>query len=823
MATRKSKSGKQSGGKFRVALICGGPSLERGISLNSARSVCDHLINANIEICPLYFDFRKNAYLISRAQLYCNTPSDFDFKLKSSAKPLSSNQLIRFLKTVDLAFPAMHGPFGEDGGIQKILSENGVPYVGSPEAACRLAFDKFYANEFIRKNGFYTLPSMALERGGRDHKQRIAEFFRTHRLKRAIVKPATGGSSIAVYSVSSVEEALQATKEIMSKRVDGRVVIEPFCEGTEFTVIILENRFGLPVAILPTEIELDYHDHQIFDYRKKYLATRQVTYHCPPRFSNEQIEKIQIHAEQLFKLFGMRDFGRFDGWIMKDGNIWFSDFNLVSGMEQNSFLFMQASRLGMSHRDLLRYVVKNACRREGLTLPPDEELPRRGRKPLSVLFGGGTAERQVSLMSGTNVWLKLRRSRKFIPDPYLLDAKGYVWRLPYAFALNHTVEEISDMCLSAQQDDARLAKLRGDVLDRLSPLPGEVNEPWFLPERMTLEKFISNTENLFIGLHGGIGENGELQKILERRQIPFNGPGSKAAKLCMDKYATGLALKDLASQGIHTAGKTLAVLGDFKKFTPRDYAQYWTSLTEALGSPTVIVKPVDDGCSAGIARLFSAQDLRTYVRFALRSLTAIPQGCLTNQHGIIEMPTVKMRRVLFEEFVETDKVRAINNKLLWRRVSDWIEITVGVIERGGKIVALNPSVTVATGNVLSLEEKFQGGTGVNITPPPESHVPPLVVQRAKRRIETVARTLGLQGYARIDAFLNIKTGEIIVIEANSLPGLTPATVIYHQALAEKPPRFPLEFLEEIFEAAIRRYSKRSRGISKNSGLLRVVK
>ena len=78
---------------MKIVLICGGPSLERGISLNSARSVCDHLHSKEFEVIPIYFDQKRKAYQISRAQLYSNTPSDFDFKLHSAAKPLSEAAL----------------------------------------------------------------------------------------------------------------------------------------------------------------------------------------------------------------------------------------------------------------------------------------------------------------------------------------------------------------------------------------------------------------------------------------------------------------------------------------------------------------------------------------------------------------------------------------------------------------------------------------------------------------------------------------------------------------------------------------------------------
>ena len=126
--------------KLRIALICGGPSLERGISLNSARSVCDHLQDEQIEIIPIYFDHHKKPYQIDRGQLYCNTPSDFDFKLNQSGKPLSETALSKVLKNCDLAFPVMHGTFGEDGQIQRILEKNKVPYIGSTSPCLQTMF-----------------------------------------------------------------------------------------------------------------------------------------------------------------------------------------------------------------------------------------------------------------------------------------------------------------------------------------------------------------------------------------------------------------------------------------------------------------------------------------------------------------------------------------------------------------------------------------------------------------------------------------------------------------------------------------------------------
>lgn len=786
--------------KFKLALLCGGPSLERGISLNSARSVCDHLQSELLDILPIYFDQNKNAYKISRAMLYSNTPSDFDFKLAQNSKPLNQKELIEYLKKFYLVFPTIHGKFGEDGEIQELLEKNGIPFVGSSSSACKKAFDKYNANEYIKKYNFHTLPSIVIKKG-KNNKEVARNFFKENKIKKAIVKPANGGSSIAVYVSDSPEMAIK-NSQIIFDSVDERVVIEPFCKGIEFTVIILQNRFGQPVSIIPTEIEIHNKDYNIFDYRKKYLATRHVTYHCPPRFDNDVIERIQIQAQQIFTLFGMRDFARFDGWLLPDGKIWFSDFNPISGMEQNSFLFMQSAKIGMSHGDFLRYVMKNACRRYGLKFP-EEKKSLAEKKKIDVIFGGDTAERQVSVMSGTNAWLKLKKSKLYSPEPYLLDPNHNVWHLPYSLTLNHTVEEILETCKNAPQDEERLKILIQRVIDKLSPESGDINEKLILPKKITLKNFIKNSKYVFIGLHGGMGEDGTLQAMLEKSKVSFNGSGSASSKLSMDKYMTGEVVKKLSKDGIYTAKKKREKVSIFKNFKAKDFENYWEKLLTDLNVKNIIVKPVDDGCSAGITRLYDSNDLMIYMKHVIANKSCIENGLLKNQHGIIEMPSLAMKNIMFEEFVITDKVKVDGKKLLWQKETGYIEITMGLTGKKGKMVAMQPSMTVAIGNVLTLEEKFQGGTGINITPPPEQFVPRAVVKKAMKRMEIVVNALGVENYVRIDAFMNIISGELIIIEANTTPALTPSTVIFHQALAQNPPIYPVEFLENIIKDSLK--------------------
>jgi len=785
---------------MKIALLCGGPSKERGISLNSARSVLDHLEGREIEIIPVYFDHHKKAFAISTAQLYSNTPSDFDFKLQETARPLSEQDLVALLKTADMTFPVIHGEFGEDGELQRFLEAHNIPFVGAGAQACEAAFDKFNSNVQIAQQGFYTLPSIVFEaKADSSLEQRLNDFFSENNITRAVVKPAMGGSSIGVFSVNSVEEAAERVTYLLEEAGHQRVVVEPFAQGVEFTVIILQNRFGLPIAILPTEIETDYTKNQIFDFRKKYLPTRHVTYHCPPRFSNEVIEKIQIQAEQLFALFGMRDFARFDGWLLENGELWFSDFNPISGMEQNSFLFQQASRIGFSHRGVIRFVVDHALKRYGKSLPVFK--PKQNKQKVHVLFGSNTAERQVSLMSGTNVWLKLRQSNLYDPKPFLLDLDGqHVWRVPYQLALNHTVEEIVYNCEHESEHRERLSYLEAKARLRMGLSLRKGSDEFGSPEKMTLAEFIESSPAVFIALHGGIGENGTLQHLLKEKGIRYNGPDEETCRLCMDKWQTAKFLAEQQIDGLLTIPGESLDTQEVLRLNVKDLEALWQKLKQDLSADTVVVKPQSEGCSAGIVHLFTETDFIRYVDALREGVMFIPVGTFSHQSAIVEMPLTTPGRLLVEQFIETDQVRVKGSSLEHKPVSGWVEMTVGVLEQQGKLHVLNPSITIAEGEVLSLEEKFQGGTGINITPPPASLIAKDKLNRVKATVEKVAQAINLTGYCRIDIFVELTTGQISVIEVNSLPGLTPSTVLYHQALAEKPAIYPRVFLESLIKA-----------------------
>ncbi|KAG9455168.1 hypothetical protein H6P81_008072 [Aristolochia fimbriata] len=867
---------------LRVGLICGGPSAERGISLNSARSVLDHIEGDDLNVCCYYIDCNLNAYAISSAQLYSNTPADFDFKLESLAQRFPSlSKFVEHLATsVDIVFPVIHGQFGEDGGIQEFLEKANVPFVGTRSKECRLAFDKYDASVELRRQGFVTVPSFLVQEINTDKYLLLEWFSRNHldsQSGKVVVKPARAGSSIGVIVAYGIEDSIRKANDIISEGIDDKVLIEIFLDGgNEFTAIVLDVGSGsksCPVVLLPTEVEIqlsdstDRKEDEIFNYRRKYLPTQQVAYHTPPRFPTEVIESIRKGAALLFQRLGLLDFARIDGWflpsanyqvnseendnmfgITKSGTLVFTDINLISGMEQTSFLFQQASKVGFSHSNILRTILQHACSRfRPLACSSTMEVfssrlksrgevksgPRTGStQKVFVLFGGETSERQVSLMSGTNVWLNLQAFDDLDVTPCLLaPTNGYaslpqtneqnvhsktVWSLPYSLVLRHTAEEVLAACFEAL-DPVRAAftsQLRDQVMVEL--MEGLGKNKWFSgfdisddpPVKFSLEQWINHAKEtqatVFIAVHGGIGEDGTIQSLLEAAGIPYTGPGITASRTCMDKVETSLALDHLANIGVLTIKKDVWRKEELLNTSLSDV---WENSTTKLESETLCIKPARDGCSTGVARLCCVEDLSVYTNALRRYLQHLPSNSLSKAHGVIEMPNPPPEFFIFEPFIETDEISfsSTSHKLMWKGNSRWVEVTVGVVGKRGKMHSLVPSITVKeSGDILSLEEKFQGGTGINLTPPPRTIMSESTLQKCKERIEIIANALDLEGFSRIDAFVNADNGEVLIIEVNTVPGMTPSTVLIHQALAEQPPMYPQQFFRRLLDLAAER-------------------
>ncbi|WZZ27944.1 hypothetical protein YC2023_011345 [Brassica napus] len=865
---------KMTSRNMRVGLICGGPSAERGISLNSVRSVLDHIQGNGISVSCYYIDPDLNAYAISSAQVYSNTPADFDFKLESLAQAFASlSELAEHLvSAVDIVFPVIHGRFGEDGGIQELLESHNIPFVGTGSVECRRAFDKYEASLALKEHGFMSVPNYLVQ-GTEVDESEIAQWFTDNQLDlevgKVVVKPANSGSSIGVKVAFGVKDSIKKATELILEGIDKRVVVEAFIENAyEFTAIVLDVGSASdchPVVLLPSEVELKFHgsgdtkENAIFDYRRKYLPTQQVTYHTPPRFPIHVIKSIREEASLLFKKLSLRDFARFDGWYLtptsnlassasqtltRSGDIIFTDINLISGMEQTSLFFQQASKVGFSHSNILRTIIYRASSRYRQLSWYNYDESSRGSKTMEtpgdvqkvfVLFGGDTSERQVSVISGTNIWMNLQRFGDLKVTPCLLcsslsNSMGAfpdktesdldnreVWLLPYSVVLRHTVEEVLAACMEAiDPDRARFTSLlqqqvKEDLMNALK------NHSWFagfdiideVPMRFSLKDWIKlakeSEATVFLSAHGGIGEDGTMQALLEDEGVPYTGSLQLMMQICMDKAMASKALSHLSEFGVQTISNEVKRTEDIIHESIPDI---WDELITKFKCLTLCVKPARDGCSTGVARLCSSDDLEVYVQALRDCLPRIRANSFSKTHGMIEMPNPTPELLIFEPFIETDEVivsSKSSEKLSWKGSRRWVEITVGVIGKHGSMCSLSPSLTVKeSGDILSLEEKFQGGTGINLTPPPTTIMSKEALERCKRGIELIAKTLGLEGFSRIDAFVHVETGDVMAIEVNTVPGMTPSTVLIQQALAEQPPMYPPQFFRTLLNLAAQR-------------------
>lgn len=243
---------------------------------------------------------------------------------------------------------------------------------------------------------------------------------------------------------------------------------------------------------------------------------------------------------------------------------------------------------------------------------------------------------------------------------------------------------------------------------------------------------------VFIAVHGAPGEDGTLQTELDLLGLPYNGPGAAASRLCMNKHAT---VRRLAELGFDVPESLL--------LTSRDELDKIPS-----GGYPRVVKPNDDGCSFGVSMVKSRA------------------ACVERAGELFDRGYAG---VLVEEALRG------------------IEITCGVLGNADKIW-LPPSETLKRDEILKYEEKFLQGGGVNITPP---RLPADVVERIGREVVRIADALELDGYSRIDAFWRPDVGRLTVFEVNTIPGITVASCLFHQAAEAG--IMPYEFIDRVIE------------------------
>jgi D-alanine-D-alanine ligase len=297
----------------KVAVMFGGTSAEREVSLKSGQAVFNALQAQGIDVHA------------------------FDPKFK----PLTDLQAEAF----DRVFIVLHGRGGEDGTMQGALQLLGLPYTGSGVLGSALSMDKIRCKFLFSAHGLPTAPFAVAHKGEAiDYADMLAKLN-----GKVMVKPANEGSSIGMSAAETAEQLQQALN--LAFTYDDAVLVEQWISGREFTVSMLDGK-ALPVIEMRTP-------RAFYDYEAKYQSNT-TQYLCPAPIDSEQTLSLQQAAMAAFKAVDAKGWGRVDAMMDEQGNFFLLEVNTVPGMTEKSLVPMAAKAAGYSFEQLVAKILEQS-------------------------------------------------------------------------------------------------------------------------------------------------------------------------------------------------------------------------------------------------------------------------------------------------------------------------------------------------------------------------------------------------------------------------------------------------------------------------------
>src|SRR6476660_10650182 len=300
----------------KIAVLMGGPGSERDVSLATGRGVSKALRSLGAEVV------------------------DVDVRDEKFALP----------KDVDFAFITIHGTFGEDGQLQKILEDRGVAYTGDGVEGSRAAFDKILSKEKFREHNVVTPEWEVIEVG---HHPTISVPL--------VVKPARQGSTVGVVIVKNASELDSAMAE--AGKYDQKLLIEKFVSGRELTIGVLGDQ-ALPILeIIPKGGFYDFNNKYPFLNPQGGGGAEHV---CPAKIDPAKSKQIQEQALRAFRALGLVVYGRVDILLSDSGDTFVLEVNNIPGLTDASLLPEAAAAAGISYVDLCARIIElSRARMEG--------------------------------------------------------------------------------------------------------------------------------------------------------------------------------------------------------------------------------------------------------------------------------------------------------------------------------------------------------------------------------------------------------------------------------------------------------------------------
>jgi len=353
--------------KLRVAILFGGKSAEHEISLISARNIVEAMDKNKYEVVAIGIDKQGRWHLDEGARLlYGTTESKVEFPDAKNATAVlpgdTATPMVRSsgagiggfgsLGSIDVVFPILHGPFGEDGTIQGLLKLANVPFVGAGVLGSAVGMDKDVMKRLLRDA---KVPIGKFLAFNRSDKFSFAKVKKTLGMP-LFVKPANLGSSVGISKVVKPAEFEAAVKEAF--RYDHKIVIEEFIAGREIECSVLGN--DQPIASLPGEIVVN---RDFYSYDAKYIDDKGARLEIPAKLPQAIVKKVREIALHAYRALCCQGMARVDFFLRANGRVVVNEINTIPGFTKISMYPKMWEATGISYSKLIDRLIELAIQR----------------------------------------------------------------------------------------------------------------------------------------------------------------------------------------------------------------------------------------------------------------------------------------------------------------------------------------------------------------------------------------------------------------------------------------------------------------------------
>lgn len=347
--------------KIRIVVLFGGKSAEHDVSIQSAKNVVESLDKNKYELVLIGIDKKGTWHQLNETFL-CESTFDHQQSVEDGkevsviSKGGNSMELHssdEHFETIDVVFPLLHGPFGEDGTIQGALKLMNVPFVGAGVLGSAVGMDKDVSKRLLRDAGVPTAKFLVFHK---EHDPQFSSVVEQLGLP-LFVKPTNLGSSIGVNKVATESEFVSAIKEAFL--YDTKIIIEEYIEGREMEISVLGNEY--PIVSLPGEIIAT---HAFYDYEAKYVDENGATLEIPAKISQEKIGEMQALTKKTFKALCLEGMARIDYFLTKEGRFYINEVNTIPGFTSSISMYPKLWKAsGLPYAELIDRLIQLAIDR----------------------------------------------------------------------------------------------------------------------------------------------------------------------------------------------------------------------------------------------------------------------------------------------------------------------------------------------------------------------------------------------------------------------------------------------------------------------------